>query len=85
MLEMRPTCECCHQSLEPEAQNALICSFECTFCAACNDAHLQDKCPNCGGALTARPTRAPALLKKFPASQTKVESAKLKAMYHGKD
>ncbi|TIT38098.1 MAG: DUF1272 domain-containing protein [Mesorhizobium sp.] len=35
MLELRPNCECCDKDLPPEAMDALICTFECTFCADC--------------------------------------------------
>ena len=67
MLEMRPDCERCGADLPAEAPGAFICSFECTFCAECADA-LDDRCPNCGGVLMDRPSRAKALLDKFPAS-----------------
>ncbi|MGN6498099.1 MAG: DUF1272 domain-containing protein, partial [Tsuneonella sp.] len=67
MLEMRPDCERCGADLPAEAPGAFICSFECTFCAACADA-LDDRCPNCGGELMDRPTRAQAFLAKYPAS-----------------
>ena len=70
MLEMRPNCECCDADLAPETSGAMICSFECTFCATCGET-LKGKCPNCGGALIARPTRAAALLAKYPASVTR--------------
>jgi hypothetical protein len=33
MLELRPGCECCDKDLPPDALDARICSFECTFCA----------------------------------------------------
>jgi uncharacterized protein len=72
MLQMRPNCECCDVDLPPGAGEARICSFECTFCAACADQRLGGKCPNCGGELTARPTRAAALLERFPASTERV-------------
>lgn len=68
MLEMRPNCECCDRDLPPSASDAMICSFECTFCASCVGGVLKGKCPNCGGNLTPRPTRATALLGKHPAS-----------------
>ncbi|MBI1210731.1 MAG: DUF1272 domain-containing protein [Alphaproteobacteria bacterium] len=68
MLEMRPNCECCDRDLSPSTGGAMICSFECTFCASCAKGVLQGKCPNCGGDLVPRPTRAPMLLGKFPAS-----------------
>ena len=72
MLQMRPNCECCDADLPPESREARICSFECTFCAACADERLDGKCPNCGGELIARPTRAAALLARFPASTERV-------------
>lgn len=59
MLQLRPNCECCNRDLPPESQEALICSFECTFCRACASTVLKGKCPNCGGELVARP-RGPA-------------------------
>jgi len=67
MLDMRPDCERCGADLPPSAGGAFICSFECTFCAECTDV-LDERCPNCGGELTDRPTRAKSLLAKFPAS-----------------
>ena len=66
-LEMRPDCERCGADLPAEAPGAFICSFECTFCAACTEA-LDDRCPNCGGELTDRPTRAKKLHEKHPPS-----------------
>jgi len=75
MLEMRPNCECCDCDLPAESDAAFICSFECTFCAACADARLHGKCPNCGGGLVARPARAAALHAKYPPStQRKVRA-----------
>jgi hypothetical protein len=67
MLAMRPDCERCGADLPAPAPGAFICSFECTFCADCAEA-LDDRCPNCGGELMDRPTRAKALLEKYPAS-----------------
>jgi hypothetical protein len=57
-LEMRTACERCGAALAPEGE-ARICSYECTFCAACTD-ELQSVCPNCGGELLARPKRVAA-------------------------
>ena len=57
MLELRPTCENCNKALPPEATDACICSYECTFCAACVGAVLGNVCPNCGGGFQARPVR----------------------------
>lgn len=66
-LEMRPDCERCGRDLPAEAPGAFICSFECTFCAECAEA-LDDRCPNCGGELTDRPTRARKLHASHPPS-----------------
>jgi hypothetical protein len=64
-LEMRPRCERCGADLPAEAPGAFICSFECTFCAACAEA-LDDLCPNCGGELVDRPTRPKRHQEKHP-------------------
>jgi hypothetical protein len=57
MLELRPTCEHCNKPLPPDAMDARICSYECTFCAACVDSVLGNVCPNCGGGFAPRPVR----------------------------
>jgi hypothetical protein len=43
--------------LPPDSAEARICSFECTFCAACVDTVLDNVCPNCGGGFAPRPVR----------------------------
>ena len=68
MLELRSHCECCGKDLAPDAVDARICSFECTFCAACVESRLGGACPNCGGDLQVRPRRSATLLDKYPAS-----------------
>ncbi|MGA7298024.1 MAG: DUF1272 domain-containing protein [Rhodanobacteraceae bacterium] len=60
MLELRPTCEHCNKPLPPDSFEARICSYECTFCAACVETVLDNVCPNCGGGFVPRPVR-PAL------------------------
>ena len=57
MLELRPNCEYCDKDLAPDATDARICTYECTFCAACVDTHLLNVCPNCGGGFVPRPIR----------------------------
>jgi hypothetical protein len=57
MLELRPNCEWCGKDLPPDAADARICSYECTFCADCVATHLQNVCPNCGGGFVPRPIR----------------------------
>jgi hypothetical protein len=66
MLEMRPVCEHCGKALPNDSSEAMICTFECTFCADCVNDVLQNVCPNCGGGFSSRPTRPAALLGKYP-------------------
>jgi hypothetical protein len=72
MLDLRPNCECCDRDLPPESRDALICTYECTFCADCAEGRLGGVCPNCGGELVRRPIRPPARLAKDPASPVRV-------------
>jgi hypothetical protein len=72
VLELRPNCECCDVDLLADSLDARICSFECTFCAACADGVLEGRCPNCGGELVRRPVRRAAMLAKYPASSKRV-------------
>jgi uncharacterized protein len=60
MLDLRPNCECCDKDLPNGAPDALICTYECTFC------------PNCGGDLVKRPTRPERMLAKHPASTKRI-------------
>ena len=57
-LEMRESCEKCTKRLTPDAKDAFICSYECTFCSRCA-VDMSRVCPNCGGELVPRPTRIP--------------------------
>lgn len=50
-------CEQCAAPLPPDATNAMICTFECTFCADCVEQVLGNVCPNCGGGFCPRPNR----------------------------
>ncbi len=72
-LEMRPGCECCDVDLPADEVGAVVCSFECTFCAGCSE-HLGRACPTCGGVLMPRPTRVGDALVRRPASTTRVVS-----------
>ncbi len=72
MLALRPNCECCDKDLPPDSREAMICTFECTFCADCVEGKLGGSCPNCGGEFTRRPVRPAALLAKYPASTERV-------------
>lgn len=75
MLELRPNCECCDRDLSPENREAMICTFECTFCADCACNVLGGICPNCGGELVLRPVRPAAMLARYPASVKRVLKA----------
>jgi uncharacterized protein len=72
MLELRPNCECCNKDLPPESPQAMICTYECTFCRDCTQSRLGGICPNCGGNLVTRPIRPASKLKKDPASTARV-------------
>ena len=72
MLEIRPNCEHCNKDLPFDASDALICTFECTFCEDCVTNVLKHLCPNCGGDFTKRPIRPANLLEKYPISAKRV-------------
>jgi len=74
MLELRPVCEHCNTLLPPESIEAMICTYECTFCKNCVEHVLTNVCPNCGGGFCPRPIRPKSNLRndnylgKHPAS-----------------
>ena len=72
MLILKPNCECCNRDLPPDSLDAMMCSFECTFCATCAQSVLEGVCPNCGGELVRRPIRPAAKLARYPASTERV-------------
>lgn len=78
MLELRPNCEHCDKDLPPHSQDAMICSFECTFCLDCVNLELHGVCPNCGGNFMPRPIRPPSMgrnnndLAHYPARTTRL-------------
>ena len=55
MLEMKSECEICNKVLS-NSSDAMICSFECTYCIDCAK-NLNKICKNCDGELTIRPKR----------------------------
>ncbi len=81
MLTLKPSCEHCDQSLPADSIEAMICSFECTFCRDCVETILENVCPNCGGGFCARPIRprqeyiAGVSLQQYPASTKKTYKA----------
>jgi hypothetical protein len=72
MLEIRQSCENCDKSLPNDSNEAMICTYECTFCKDCVENVLENVCPNCGGGFERRPTRPNEQLKKHPARIDKV-------------
>ena len=74
MLEIRPTCENCNKTLPFDSTEAMICTFECTFCKDCVDTILEQVCSNCGGGFEKRPIRPKNLLEKHPVSTTVVHN-----------
>ena len=74
MLELRPSCECCDRDLPAESDQAMICTFECTFCRDCVENKLESRCPNCGGNFSPRPIRPADALAKHPASTKRVHN-----------
>jgi len=57
MLELQPSCEHCNKALPPDSTEAMICTYECTFCKDCVEQVLNNVCPNCGGGFCQRPIR----------------------------
>ncbi|PPB47883.1 DUF1272 domain-containing protein [Arthrobacter pityocampae] len=74
MLEIRPNCECCDRDLTP-ADEAYICTFECTWCPDCVERFRNRSCPNCGGDLQRRPVRPAATLINNPPSTVRIVSS----------
>jgi len=72
MLEIRLNCENCKKLLPPDSMEAMICSFECTWCVECNEKLLKNVCPNCGGGLEKRPIRPTQKLIKYPPSNKEI-------------
>ncbi len=72
MLEIRLSCEHCNKPLPNTSNEAMICTYECTFCQNCVTEILKNVCPNCGGGFEKRPTRPIAELIKNPPRKDKV-------------
>ncbi len=71
MLEIRPNCEHCNKDLPNTSIEAMICSFECTYCKSCALELFKNVCPSCGGNFVERPIRPKAMLRKYPAVKKK--------------
>ncbi|NNE58066.1 MAG: DUF1272 domain-containing protein [Hellea sp.] len=80
-LQLRPNCEFCDKDLPAQSQEAMICTYECTYCRNCVAA-LENVCPNCGGGFVPRPIRPATVwrdgvsLKHQPASTKRVHNHK---------
>jgi uncharacterized protein len=81
-LEIRPNCEYCDKDLPAGSTEARICSYECTFCAACVETKLRGVCPNCGGVSL---TKRPASSKRVHLSHDLADIAALTARIAGID
>jgi uncharacterized protein len=72
MLKIKPNCECCDKDLPFDSTEAMICTFECTFCRDCVETRIEGVCPNCGGNFVPRPVRPANLLEKYPPSTERI-------------
>ena len=72
MLDIRPNCEHCDKELPNISIEAMICSFECTYCKECAIAIFKNVCPSCSGNFVERPIRPEKMIEKYPASTKRV-------------
>ena len=72
MLELRPNCEHCNKDLPNHSTQAMICTFECTYCRDCAIEVFKNVCPSCSGNFTQRPNRPEKYLDQYPASNVRV-------------
>jgi hypothetical protein len=68
MLEIRPSCEHCNKDLPNSSTEAMMCSFECTYCKKCALEIFENVCPTCAGNFVERPIRPKKMIEKYPAS-----------------
>ncbi len=72
MLDIRPNCEHCDKDLPYDSTEAMICSFECTYCKKCAIDLFENVCPSCSGNLVARPIRPKKEIERNPPSKIRV-------------
>ena len=72
MLEIRPNCEHCNKDLPNTSIDALICSFECTYCKECALGIFENVCPSCSGNFVERPIRPQKEVEKYPGSSKQI-------------
>jgi len=85
MLEIRTNCEHCKKHLPNASSEAMICSYECTFCEACVTEILYNVCPNCGGGFEKRPSRPLKDLTENPEREDSVFKPVVKNIYLNKN
>lgn len=68
MLEIRPNCEHCNKDLPNTSTEAMICSYECTYCQDCAITIFENVCPSCSGNFVHRPIRPSKEIENNPAS-----------------
>ena len=68
MLEIRPNCEHCNKDLPNSSTEAMICSYECTYCRECAIGIFENVCPSCAGNFVERPIRPKKEIENNPAS-----------------
>lgn len=72
MLQIRPSCEHCDKDLPNSSSEAMICSFECTYCKTCAIDLFENVCPSCSGNFVPRPIRPLKYLENNPASTNRI-------------
>jgi hypothetical protein len=72
MLEIRPNCEHCNKDLPNTSTEAMICTFECTYCKTCAIEVFKNVCPNCSGNFVERPIRPTKYKEKYPSSSKRI-------------
>ena len=76
MLEIRPNCEHCGKDLPNTSTEAIICSFECTYCRECALEIFENVCPSCSGNFIPRPIRPSKMVEKYAVSTKRVYAPK---------
>lgn len=76
MLQIRPNCEHCNKVLPNTSSEAMICSFECTYCKTCAIEIFKNVCPSCAGNFVERPIRTLKMAEKYPASTKQIYKPK---------
>lgn len=72
MLQIKPNCEHCNKDLPNTSSEAMICTFECTYCKTCALEIFENVCPSCSGNFVERPIRPSKMIEKYPASTNRI-------------